>query len=143
MRTLRWVLLLTGIVILFYWKLVFTKQFSFLWDWEPVTQSYSWLNFAASSIHKGILPIWDPYRFSGNTFIGEMQTGLFYPLKFLVYILPFDSNGMVPERAYRAPFMSRFTGSMACSAECPFQMVSQMFVSNTVPGRFDSDLPSR
>jgi hypothetical protein len=102
MRTLRWVLLLTGIVVLFYWKLVFTKQFSVLWDWEPVTQSYSWFNFAASSIHKGFLPIWDPYRFSGNSFIGEMQTGLFYPLKFLVYILPLDSNGMVPERIYSA-----------------------------------------
>src|SRR5215831_3729394 len=102
MRTLRWVLLLTVIVVLFYWKLVFTKQFSVLWDWEPVTQSYSWFNFAASSIHKGILPVWDPYRFSGSTFIGEMQTGLFYPLKFLVYILPLDANGMVPERGYSA-----------------------------------------
>jgi hypothetical protein len=102
MRTLRWVLLLGVIVVLFYWKLVFTKQFSVLWDWEPVTQSYSWFNFAASSIHKGILPTWDPYRFSGSTFIGEMQTGLFYPLKFLVYILPLDANGMVPERIYSA-----------------------------------------
>ncbi len=102
MRALRWILLLVVIVVLFYWKLVFTKQFSVLWDWEPVTQSYSWFNFAASSIHKGILPIWDPFRFSGNTFIGEMQTGLFYPLKFLVYILPLDSNGMVPERIYSA-----------------------------------------
>src|SRR5258705_5750029 len=95
-----WTLLLLVTVPLFYWKILFTKQFSILWQWEPVTQSYSWYNFAASSIHKGILPIWDPYRFSGNTFIGEMQTGLFYPLKFLVYLMPLDGNGLVSERIY-------------------------------------------
>jgi hypothetical protein len=99
-RTARWILLITLAVALFYWKITFTKQFSILWQWEPVTQSYSWYNFAASSIHKGILPIWDPYRFSGNTFIGEMQTGLFYPLKFLVYLMPLDENGLVSERIY-------------------------------------------
>ena len=125
MRTLRWVLLLTGIVVLFYWKLVFTKQFTVLWDWEPVTQSYSWFNFAATSIHKGILPIWDPYRFSGNTFIGEMQTGLFYPLKFLVYILPLDANGMVPERAYSALYVvTHLLAALSCSSShdaCEFR----------------------
>src|SRR5207244_5398781 len=67
---------------------------------EPVTQSYSWYNFAALAVHKGVLPLWDPYRFSGSTFIGEMQTGLFYPLKLLAYIMPLDSNGMFSERVY-------------------------------------------
>jgi SAM-dependent methyltransferase len=99
-RTGRWILLIVVVVVLFYWKLVFTKQFTVLWQWEPVAQSYSWFNFASTSIHKGILPVWDPFRFSGNTFIGEMQTGLFYPLKFLVYIMPLDANGMVQERNY-------------------------------------------
>jgi len=99
-RTARWILLIGLTVALFYWKIVFTGQFTILWQWEPVTQSYSWYNFASTWIHKGILPIWDPYRFSGSTFIGEMQTGLFYPLKFLVYIMPLDAAGMVSERIY-------------------------------------------
>jgi hypothetical protein len=99
-RTGRWVLLIIVTVVLFYWKLVFTKQFSVLWQWEPVTQSYSWYHFAAAQVHRGILPIWDPYRFSGNTFIGEMQTGLFYPLKFFTYALPLDKAGLFSERVY-------------------------------------------
>jgi SAM-dependent methyltransferase len=99
-RRPHWILFIVVTVVLFYWKLVFTKQFTVLWEWEPVTQSYAWFNFAAAAIHKGILPIWDPFRFSGSTFIGEMQTGLFYPLKFLVYIMPLDGNGMVQERIY-------------------------------------------
>jgi hypothetical protein len=93
-------LLIVITVVLFYWKLVFTKQFSVLWQWEPVTQSYSWYHFAAAQLHRGILPIWDPYRFSGNTFIGEMQTGLFYPLKFFAYVMPLDKAGLFSERLY-------------------------------------------
>ncbi len=27
------------VVVLFYWKLIFTKQFTVLWQWEPVTQA--------------------------------------------------------------------------------------------------------
>jgi hypothetical protein len=99
-RTARWILLLIVTIALFYWRILFTKQFSILWMWEPVVQSFSWYNFAATAIQKGILPIWDPYRFSGSTFIGEMQTGLFYPLKLLVYLAPLDGNGLVSERVY-------------------------------------------
>ena len=99
-RRRGWTLFLLVTVALFYWKILFTKQFSILWLWEPVTESYSWYNFAASTIHKGILPLWDPFRFSGNTFIGGMETGLFYPLKFLLYLMPLDANGMVSERVY-------------------------------------------
>ena len=100
MKTARWVLLLVATIAVYYWRILFTKQFTMLWMWEPVAQSFSWFNFAATAIHKGILPIWDPYRFSGSTFIGEMQTGLFYPLKFLVYLMPLDSNGLFSERFY-------------------------------------------
>jgi hypothetical protein len=92
-------------VALFYWKILFTKQFSILTGWEPVVQSYSWYNFAAVAIQQGVLPIWDPYRFSGSTFIGEMQTGLFYPLKFLVYFMPLHANGLVSERVYNQLFV--------------------------------------
>ncbi len=99
-RSGRWILLFVLTISLFYWRIAFTKQFSILWQWESVTQSYSWYNFASQAVHKGILPVWDPYRFSGNTFIGEMQTGLFYPLKLVAYLMPLDSNGLFSERVY-------------------------------------------
>lgn len=60
-----WLLLLAVVVALFFWKILFTKQFSFLEDWEASNQAYAWHQFAVSTIQKGILPVWDPYTFSG------------------------------------------------------------------------------
>jgi hypothetical protein len=104
-KSFRWIMAIVLAVALFYWKILFSKQFSILWLWESVSQSYSWYHFAAASLKHGVVPLWDPYRFSGSTFIGEMQTGLFYPLKFLAYLMPFDSNGMFSERVYNEVYV--------------------------------------
>src|SRR5262249_52367335 len=43
---------------------------------------------------------WDPFRYGGNSFVAEMQTGLFYPFKLALYLAPLDSNGLLSERAF-------------------------------------------
>ena len=96
----RWILALTLVVLAYYWKIVFTKQFAVLWQWEMVSQYYSWYTYAAIWIHKGIVPLWDPFRYGGNSFIGEMQNGLFYPFKLFLYLAPLDSNGFLSERVF-------------------------------------------
>ena len=96
----RWILALTLVVVISYWKIIFTKQFLILWQWEMVSQHYAWYTYVAQYVRKGILPLWDPFRYAGNTFIGEMQTGLFYPLKVPLYFAPLDQNGLLSERAY-------------------------------------------
>ena len=99
------ILLLTVIVIVSFWPLVFTKQFTTLAQWEIVNQAYAWDTYAAKSIQSGSIPLWDPYRFAGNTFVGEMQTGLFYPFKLALYLLPLDSNALLSERAFNEFFV--------------------------------------
>ncbi|MBI2818723.1 MAG: hypothetical protein HYX73_01980, partial [Acidobacteria bacterium] len=74
--TRRWFLLLTAVVALFFWKILFTGQFSILLNWEAANQTYAWYSYAARSIQQGILPVWNPYSQSGHTFVGESQTGL-------------------------------------------------------------------
>ena len=76
---LRVLTLLFVAVLLFYWKILLTSQFSVLLEYEGTNQAYVWDNFAAANIKQGILPLWDPYVHSGRSFVGEMQTGLFYP----------------------------------------------------------------
>ena len=93
-------LLLTVLVLLSFWKLVFTKQFSVLWQWEPVNQAYAWYTFAARFIQQGIVPLWDPYRYAGNTFVGEMTAGLFYPFKLALYLAPLNAYGLLSERVF-------------------------------------------
>ncbi|HWP86209.1 MAG TPA: hypothetical protein VNN17_13550, partial [Terriglobia bacterium] len=95
---LRWYLLLTVAVALFFWKILFTSQFSLVLSREGANQTYAWYSFAARSIQQGRLPLWDPYTLSGHSYIGESQTGLFYPLKLPLYLWPFDSEGYLSER---------------------------------------------
>ncbi|MEA2474729.1 MAG: hypothetical protein QOE06_2644, partial [Thermoleophilaceae bacterium] len=45
-------------------------------------QTYPWFNFAARD---GAL--WDPYQFGGHSFVGELQTALFYPLNHLLFLV--------------------------------------------------------
>src|SRR5262245_12157759 len=99
------VLLLTAIVILSYWKIIFTKQFSILWESDVVSAHYAWYTYAAQWIQKGVVPLWDPTRYGGNTFIGEMQNGLFYPFKLALYLAPLDQNGLLSERFYNLFFV--------------------------------------
>ena len=96
----RWVLALTLVVVLSYWKIVFTKQFTILWLWEMVSQYYAWCTYAATYIRKGVVPLWDPFRYGGVSFNGEMQAGFFYPFKLALYLAPFDRNGLLSERAF-------------------------------------------
>lgn len=99
-RTGRWILFLAIAVALFHWKILFTNQFSIVEDWEAANQGFAWHQFAVSTFKKGILPGWDPYCFSGRTHLGEMQTGVFYPLKLLLYLWPLDNAGLLSERLY-------------------------------------------
>jgi hypothetical protein len=46
------------------------------------------LAFIRDSLHRGILPLWNPHLGCGYPLIGLIQTGMFYPLNFLYYALP-------------------------------------------------------
>src|SRR6266404_1566285 len=93
MKARPW-LLIAAVVILFYWKLFLPDRFTYLLDKDDANQVYAWQRFTASNIQSGILPLWDPNTQGGHSFIGEMQTGLFYPLKLPLYLWPLNSSGL-------------------------------------------------
>jgi hypothetical protein len=101
-RSLFWLLLA---IVAFYWKIIFTRQFSMLTIAEPVNQAYSWFHFWAESIRHGELPLWDPYAFGGRSFAGEMQPAVFYPLHLVFALFPSDSNGLLSPRLYHLYFV--------------------------------------
>jgi len=98
--TLGWILLLIPTLLVFYWKILLTDQFSLLTSSEGVNQAYSWLHFWIVSIRHGSLPAWDPYTMAGHSFSGEMQTGAFNPLRLIFLLSPFNRRGMLPPTAY-------------------------------------------
>ncbi|MDO8670224.1 MAG: YfhO family protein, partial [Dehalococcoidia bacterium] len=55
---------------------------------------YPTFAFAASSIKQGILPLWNPYLYSGSPFAADIQSGLFYPINLVAFLL-------LPEISYK------------------------------------------
>jgi hypothetical protein len=45
-------------------------------------------HFAAHAVRAGVLPLWNPYVFTGYPLTYNTQAGLFYPLSLLYYLLP-------------------------------------------------------
>ena len=86
--TFKYLSLLLLLIALYFWKTLFTTQFSMLTEGEGVNVFYAWTHFWVSSIQHGSLPLWDRYTFSGHTFVGEMQTAAFYPLHLLLALVP-------------------------------------------------------
>ncbi len=101
----RWFLLLVLAVVLFYWKILLTHQFSVLLGFEGANLDYARCHFSAASIQQGILPLWDPYTHSGRNFLGELQTGFFYPPKLLLYLWPLNRFGVLSPQLFQDFFV--------------------------------------
>lgn len=57
---------------------------------DPVLQQYPW-RFLSTSLEKSWqLPLWNPYSFSGTPLLGNFQSGVFYPLNSIFFLLPFS-----------------------------------------------------
>lgn len=50
---------------------------AFLWE-DFVYQWYPFRQFAASTLARGEIPLWNPYTFNGMPFLAEVQTEVFY-----------------------------------------------------------------
>jgi hypothetical protein len=98
--TVKYLLLLALVVVLFYWKTLLTNQFTLIIGSEGVDQTYAWLHFWVHSIWQGRLPLWDPYAFAGSPFAGETLPTAFYPLRLLFALVPLNNNGLVSPRFF-------------------------------------------
>ncbi len=57
---------------------------------DPVRQQYVWRELAVSIIKEGHLPLWNSYSFSGYPLLANFQSAVFYPLNFVLFVLPFQ-----------------------------------------------------
>lgn len=56
---------------------------------DPIRQQIPWRKLAVDDLKKGMLPLWNPYNFSGTSLLGNIQAGVWYPLNIFFFILPF------------------------------------------------------
>ena len=101
------VLILTGLSVLYWSKVLFTgqvllpgamlrgfapfgSQLQAPWNilqWDALGQYYPWRTFAAGQLRHGLIPLWNPYQFSGTPFVANGQSAVFYPFNLPFWIM--------------------------------------------------------
>jgi Bacterial membrane protein YfhO len=89
-------LVLLATVILFYWKLVLTHQYTWLETPDMANLVLPWLQFQAGEWHHHRFPLWDPNSWFGQPLFGQAQPGSAYPLNWLLFLAPLK-NGWLRE----------------------------------------------
>lgn len=84
-----------------------TGKRSFLVWSDAREQTYAWAQKLAQAWHAGYLPLWDANTFSGHSFVGEFQTGVFYPLNWL-WLTLFAGDGKFSNGALEAFILLHF-----------------------------------
>ena len=56
---------------------------------DVVEQLYPWKFLSINVLKKGEIPLWNPYNFSGTPHLASIQSGTFYPINVLFFLLPF------------------------------------------------------
>lgn len=64
-------------------------------DFDVLRLLYPEKEFSIHMFKNFELPFWNPYNFSGNPHIASLQSGSFYPLNVIFFILPFVDAWMV------------------------------------------------
>ena len=79
-----------------FWKLIFSSEYSLLVYLDSSFQTYPWSQYLSHVLHQWSFPFWDMYADAGRSFIGETQTGAFYPPNVLMGMLPRNAKGLLP-----------------------------------------------
>jgi len=88
------------LALLYYWRILISRQFSLLTGFEGANQAYAWYTFLVRSLQTHASPLWDPYSFGGHPFVEEMQNGAFYPVNLLLALFPLNSKGVFSPSLY-------------------------------------------
>jgi len=56
---------------------------------DVITQIYPWKKFTIESWKQGIIPLWNPYSFSGTVHAGNYQSAVFSPITILFFLFSF------------------------------------------------------
>src|SRR5258706_994911 len=86
--SLTFPLILFLIITCFYWRLVFTYQYDWMWGPDLGEQILPWFEQEARQIQHSHFPLWDPHSWMGQPLLGQAQPGAAYPLNWLLWLVP-------------------------------------------------------
>lgn len=82
-------------VLTVFWKVALTRQYTLMAWSDSAGQTYPWSQFMAATLHHHSFPFWDPFADGGRPFLGEAQTGAYYPFNLVMAALPLDRRGLL------------------------------------------------
>ncbi len=71
----------------FFWRLLAGQVWMPAGGGDLAQFLYPTYKFAAEWWRRGVIPLWNPYLFGGAPFVGDIQSGIFYPLNLLTFFL--------------------------------------------------------
>ena len=83
------------VTLLACWKVIFHSEFTLLAGSDMARAYYPYFDVAAYWLKRGVFLLWDPYVYAGKPAMGEPQPGLYYPLNWLVMLLPSRDGGQL------------------------------------------------
>lgn len=109
-------LVLLALVVLFYWKLVLTNQYTWLENPDLANLVLPWLQFQAGEWHLHRFPLWDPNSWFGQSLFGQGQPGAAYPFNWLLFLAPLK-HGWIREAALNWYYvLTRYGAALAMYA---------------------------
>jgi hypothetical protein len=88
-----------------FWKLAITNQYTFIESPDIGHQVLPWLEVQAAALHKGVVPLWDPYLLGGQPLAGQVQPAVFSPFTWLLIAAPLDRSGHISLAWFHAWFV--------------------------------------
>ncbi len=73
--------------LLFFWRLIRGEVSMPAGGGDLAQFLYPTYHFAAEWWRQGVIPLWNPYLFAGMPFVGDIQSGIFYPINLLTFFL--------------------------------------------------------
>lgn len=73
---------------------------------DTIRQIYPWKTLVEDLLKNSILPLWNPYNFSGHPLLANVQSSVFYPLNILYLVLPQITSWTI--LIVLQPFMASF-----------------------------------
>ena len=79
--------LLTLAAVGFFWQILFAGAWMPSGGGDLASLLYPTYHFAARSLKSGLIPLWNPYLWSGGPFAADIQASLFYPVNLIYFLL--------------------------------------------------------
>jgi hypothetical protein len=111
-------LALAGITIGVFWKILLTRQYTWLNAPDFAYQVAPWFQMQAAAWHHWHFPLWDPYLLGGQSLVGQAQPGAMYPPNWLLFLAPLH-DGLIAQRSLHIYFaLIHFMGALFCYLLC-------------------------